>query len=351
MLIGVFWPSTALVKDSEQAPEIAGGDEMDDLAVAEERQTIRGVAEGLPDQDVQRFYELTQQRELKQAEALELARMVRPLFRSGAGEALEPTAASAEEIVRIWQAMAPEKEESLDLDEIRSGTAPAAGGLRAAGAVGDFFKSIIPRDVIRSFTVWQMKDRAGTVGTNGVGPVLTGILSRSQARVHMLGHSYGGKVVLSALCAAPLPRKVRSVLLLQPAVSHLCFAAKVDGTNRPGGYRAALERVERPIASTFSEHDFPLTQVFHKALRRDDDLGELRTAAFPEPPNRYAALGGFGPRGAGQELIPILDPLQPYTFDPAVRVYGVNGTRGISGHGDISNKWTWWLLHNQVRPE
>jgi hypothetical protein len=347
LLVGIFWPSTALVKDSEEAPGFAGEEGVDDVAIAEERQTVREVAEVLDDSKVARFYDLTQREELGREDALELAEMVCPLFRSDAGEGSGGAAASAEEVVRIWQAMAPETEDVVDLDEVQTASSPA-GTLQAAGGIGDFFKSILPRDVIRTLTVWQMKDRAGTVGTNGVSPLLAGLLTRSAARVHLIGHSYGGKVVLSALCAAPLTRKICSVLLLQPAVSHLCFAAKVDGANRPGGYRAALQRVERPIASTFSEHDFPLTKVFHKALRRDDDLGELRTAAFPDPPNRYAALGGFGPRGAGEKLIPILDPLQGYQFDPAIPIYGINGTRGIEGHGDISNKWTWWLLHNQV---
>lgn len=95
-----------------------------------------------------------------------------------------------------------------------------------------------------------MKDRAGTVGARGVAPLLTDLLRASEARVHLLGHSFGGKVVLSALCVpSDLPRKVHAALLLQPAVSHLCFAERVPGTDRPGGYRAALQRVERPILS------------------------------------------------------------------------------------------------------
>ncbi len=348
MLVGIFWPSTALVKDSEQAPQIAGG--IHDADVAEERQTIREFAEVLNDRDVNRFYELTQKEKLGKSEAFELAGMVRPLFRSDAGETPDCSLASVEEIVRIWQAMSQETEVAVDLDDVQSSSSPS-GDLQPAGGLGDFFKSILPRDIIRGFTVWQMKDRAGTVGTNGVGPLLAGILKNSEARVHLIGHSYGAKVMLSALCGVPLPRKVRSVLLLQPAVSHLCFAAKVADVGRPGGYHAAPGLVEQPIVSTFSENDNPLTQFFHKALRRDDDLGELRTAAFPDPPNRYAALGGFGPRGANERLIPILDFPHPYKLDPTVPIYGVDGTRGISGHGDISNKWTWWLLYNQVRPE
>lgn len=348
LLVGIFWPSTALIKDSEQAPHIAG--EIDDAEVAEERQTVREFAEELNDRDVPRFYEITQKEKLSKSEALELASMVRPLFRSKAGELASESQASVEEIVRIWQAMSPEIEEAVDLDEIQSPSSPS-GTPQPASWVGDLFKSVIPRDIIRGFTVWQMKDRAGTVGTCGVGPLLADILKQSRARVHLIGHSYGGKVVLSALCGVPLTRKVHSVLLLQPAVSHLCFAPKLAEEGRPGGYYAAPSLAEKPIVTTFSEHDGPLTKFFHKALRRDDDLGELRTAAFPDPPNRYAALGGFGPRSANQKLIPIQEFPRAYEWDPGVRIYGIDGTLGISGHGDISNTWTWWLLHNQVHPE
>jgi pimeloyl-ACP methyl ester carboxylesterase len=193
-----------------------------------------------------------------------------------------------------------------------------------------------------------MKDRAGTVGANGVGPLLHDLLAaRGNMRMHMIGHSYGGKVVLSAICAGgELPRKVHSVLLLQPAVSHLCFAERVPGTNKPGGYRKALERVERSIFSTFSDHDVPLTKLFHFALRRADDLGEERIAAGGEPPSVYAALGGFGPRRAGERLVDIQDVNNPYDLTDETRIYGIRGTRTIMGHGDISNESTWWALYS-----
>jgi hypothetical protein len=128
-----------------------------------------------------------------------------------------------------------------------------------------------------------------------------------------------------AICSPP--RRVHSALLLQPAVSHLCFADAVPGTNHAGGYRPALDRVERPIFSTFSDHDVPLTKVFHLALRRSEDLGEAQIAAGGEPPSVYAALGGFGPRRAGEQLIDIRDVNQPYAMDAGTRVYGLRGTR------------------------
>ena len=105
-----------------------------------------------------------------------------------------------------------------------------------------------------------------------------------------------------------------------------------------------LDRVNKPILSTFSAHDFPLTRVFHLAVRRSGDLGEAQIAA-DEPPSKYAALGGFGPRKAGEKLIDVLDRPQKYALGDA-RVYGIKATRTIPGHGDVSNESTWWALYN-----
>jgi hypothetical protein len=136
------------------------------------------------------------------------------------------------------------------------------------------------------------------------------------------------------------------MLLLQPAVSHLCFAEKLPGSAIPGGYRPALDRVERPIFATYSSRDFALRWVFHRALSRKADKGEARIAAGTSaPPNIYAALGGYGPRGGGESLIDIVPPVTPLDLGKKARLYGIDGSVGISGHGDVSNPYTWWVSH------
>ncbi|HEX7182428.1 MAG TPA: alpha/beta hydrolase [Thermoanaerobaculia bacterium] len=351
LLVGIFWPSTALVfTEDEVGPGIAADDpEAMDAAVAEERQEVREVAEALPpDADVERFYELAQKEALTEEEALELARILAPLYRGENDELEAGGSSSAEEILAVWKAAAPPQQDFSDASDFGTVGGGTAGGPQAAG-FGDALRRLDPRQPIRLFTVWQMKDRAGTVGARGVSPLLRDLLKATEekkTRVHLIGHSYGGKVVLSAVAAAELPRKVESILLLQPAVSHLCFAEKVPGTDRPGGYRAVLDRVNKPVLTTFSAHDVPLTRVFHLAVRRADDLGEAKIAAEGEPPSQYAALGGFGPRKAGEKLIDIVDRPQKYDLTQGPRVYGIRATRTIGGHGDVSNESTWWALYN-----
>ena len=87
------------------------------------------------------------------------------------------------------------------------------------------------------------------------------------------------------------------MLLLQAAVNRWCFAKDVAGTGRTGGYNPVLNRVEKPIMTTFSAYDEPLTKVFHLAMR-GGHLGEPDIAALGDP-ELYGALGGFGPGWPG----------------------------------------------------
>jgi len=349
LLVGIFWPSTALVfGEKEKGPGFAGAG-VPDAGVAAERREVAEIAAALPDEHVERFYELAQKPALGEAEALELARIALTLPAQG-GDEITDEVSSPEDLVRLWKLVPPVDEnggkapaEPKGDDDF--GTADAAGGPQAAGV----FDFLDPRLLIRLFTAWQMKDRAGVVGFRGVGPLLRELLAAGQARLHLIGHSYGGKVLLSATASAELPRPVETMLLLEPAVSHLCFADRVPSTDRPGGYRSVLSRVRKPILSTFSSRDIPLTVVFHLAVRRADDLGELRIAAEGEPPSKFAALGGYGPRHAGEQLVDIKDPLDRYALPmDGPRIYGLRGDRTIGGHGDISNESTWWALYNLV---
>jgi pimeloyl-ACP methyl ester carboxylesterase len=237
-----------------------------------------------------------------------------------------------------------------DYDDIGStGGAPASpANPQPAFGLGRMLRALDPRQLLKPFTVWQMKDQAGRVGAKGVSALLRGVLAVSQAHIHLLGHSYGCKVVMTALCTLPDGlRKVHSALLLQPAVSQYAFSAEVPG--RPGirgGFATALDRVTVPVVSTFSANDTALTKLFHLALRRQRDLGEEPEAAAGGPSSRYAALGGFGPQASRETVVDILDPGQPYQLSADGHIVGVDGTRTISSHGDISNPSTWWLAYS-----
>jgi pimeloyl-ACP methyl ester carboxylesterase len=203
--------------------------------------------------------------------------------------------------------------------------------------------------LLRIGTVWLMKSRAGKVGVNGVSPLVRHILDQSSARLHLVGHSFGARVVLSALAAGPAQKRpARSMLLLQPAVNRWCLAPKVIGTDQPGGYYSDLARVELSIMSTFSKYDFPLHEVFQLAVHT---VGEIDIAAVGNE-DRYGALGGYGPAGL-DGLCSVQSAIAPGTgrYDLGTEVVAVDGSGDLDGehaigdHGDINKPVIWWALH------
>jgi hypothetical protein len=351
LLVGVFWPSTSLVLPWERGPRFAAvpdGEARDGFADDLDR-SLDAFADDLAEEDVARFYELAGADALGEDGLRQLASLLVPQL--GADDELGVEVESAEELAEAWLvgARALVEDEGDDGDEFGT-AAPVTGG--AGPQAAGLLSKLDPRVALRMATVWKMKDRAGTVGANGVRDLLQDVLATSAAAVHLVGHSYGAKVLMSAVAIDALPRPVASALLVQPAISHRAFAVDADGAGRPGGYRVALAGIAQPILTTFSNWDFALHEVFHLAVRRKSDLGEQRIAA--RPPSRFAALGGYGPGGMrrGEDLtIEIRDPGEPYVEleRAGLEVLALDGSRRIKGHGDILQPATYWALHEQVR--
>jgi hypothetical protein len=338
--IGVFWPSAALVAPWEGAPVIAGTAGLADVDVA-------SLADALEPPVRAQFIAIATDPGAGSSDAAELAKILAPLL-TGEGDEIDPgeRTTSPDDLLEAWQAAAVRTEAPAGS---RGGfiedDAHGAGGV-VPEAAGWNPVSLI-RDGIRLTTVLLMKDRAGRVGGNGVARVLRAIVDGCpDARISLAGHSYGAKVMLSALCNGPAPsRAVDSVLLLQPALSCYAFTADLDG--HVGGYRSALDRVREPIVTTYSRNDVPLTRFFHLAVRRKSDLAEARIAG--QPPSKFAALGGFGPQGVDATWIDMPAEGEPYPLTIDHGIIAVDGTRFISGHGAVETPETAWALVSQVR--
>lgn len=352
IFVSVFWPSIALVLPEERGPRFASA-----AVAASDDRAVELVAAAVPARRRARVRELAARQRLAPGELEELARILAPAFArpDELGAARRPTPA---ELSRQWRAAAAAlggeaaTEDFGFGDDGAGGAAPA--GPQAAGGAIDWVR--LP---YRIATVWQMKDRAGVVGARGVARLLRALLAASpDARVHLVGHSYGCRVVLAAVAAEPAPvRPVESILLLQPAVSRLGFAERLPGAGAPGGYRIALERTRQPILATYSKDDWPLHTFFHIALRRPHDVGDVQAAGGE--PSPYAALGGYGPGGVGA-LARTERPRergQPYDLAPGgARLIALDGAGArkpdgsavIAGHGDVNSPYTWWMLQSQV---
>lgn len=350
VMVGIQWPSTSLVLPWEKGPVIAATqDEASrDVLSDDTNHSIDLIAEELAQADLPRFYELVNAEGLERGESLELANLLIGI----SGQDEEPSAnPSPAELAESWW----QSEAMLSPVDSHAGGDSDFGTVSGGGApeVAGLLSKLDPRHALRMLTVWKMKDRAGVVGAAGVSQLLKEILARSNAAVHLIGHSYGCKVVLSALVGSDLPRPVESALLLQPAFSQRAFAADATGNGQEGGYRRTFAQIRQPIISTYSRHDFALREAFHLAVRRRSDIGELAAAAN-ESPSRFAALGGYGPWGLdNSELVSVSskDPGQAYSELQAegVQIIGLDSSVHIDGHGDIANAGTYWALHEQLR--
>ena len=148
------------------------------------------------------------------------------------------------------------------------GTAAPAGSQQG---IGDWFGKAIngAKDVMRVFSFNTMKARAGTVGRNGVGPLLAALHAQSPAvRVHLIGHSFGARLVSFALSGvgAPADSPVASLLLLQGAFSHWSFAHAQDNPfGSPGALNAYADRVHGPLVATHTVYDWAVGVWYPKA--------------------------------------------------------------------------------------
>jgi hypothetical protein len=170
------------------------------------------------------------------------------------------------------------------------------GGLPRAGdaeGLGDIFRDVWhgAKEAVRVASFFQMKARAGTVGTKGLAPLLTALRSGAPAaRVHLLGHSFGARLVsfsLSAVSAGSSP--VRSLTLIQGAFSHWSFAAE-----QPWGHAGALagfaDRVKGPLVATFSSKDRAVGEWYPAA----SVLNQQDNQAASDFARRWGGMGADG---------------------------------------------------------
>ncbi|MFG2116434.1 serine-threonine protein kinase [Streptomyces sp. NPDC048718] len=191
------------------------------------------------------------------------------------------------------------------------------------------------KEALRQATYYTMKRRAGVVGEHGLGPLL-GELARLAPglRVHLTGHSFGGRLVAYALRGLPEGmRTVKSVTLLQGAFSHYAFTDRVPyGKARPGSLPGLQARIDGPLVACHSAHDTALGIFYPLASRvaRDDDslLGDDR---------RWWAVGHDGVQAVpGTAAVPLAAALRDGL--PASGCVNVDAAAVVSEHSDICHE-------------
>ncbi|MGW0331944.1 serine-threonine protein kinase [Streptomyces sp. NPDC003011] len=171
-----------------------------------------------------------------------------------------------------------------------------ARALARAGSPGGAAQFTVPdpwdgaHELLRQGTYYAMKRRAGTVGERGLGRVIGQLAAAApDVRVHLVGHSFGARLVSFALRGLPEGvRAVKSVTLLQAAFSHYAFAARLPHDPRAGGVlQGQHHRVDGPLVCCHSRHDSALSTLYPLASRMAGDARGLRAGP-------HEAAAGFG---------------------------------------------------------
>jgi hypothetical protein len=171
---------------------------------------------------------------------------------------------------------------------------PETGEGGAAG-LGDTFGRLWKgaKEALRQLTYFEMKKRAGVVGKQGLGPLLGRIAQADpEVRIHLIGHSFGARLVSFALAGLPPgDSPVRSLYLLQGAFSHFAFADALPmDRSRGGALKGMAARVDGPLAASFSVHDTAVGRLYPLAsLSSRDDSAGLEDQLF-----RWGGMGHDG---------------------------------------------------------
>lgn len=169
-------------------------------------------------------------------------------------------------------------------------------------------------ELLRQATYYAMKRRAGTVGERGLGRVV-GQLAKAAptVRVHLVGHSFGARLVSFALRGLPEGvRTVKSVTLLQGAFSHYAFAARLPHDARAGGVlQGQQNRIDGPLVCCHSRHDAALGTMYPLASRM---AGDSRSATGLDMGRALGAMWG----AMGHDGVQAVPGTRAYTLAEAL---------------------------------
>jgi hypothetical protein len=213
----------------------------------------------------------------------------------------------------------------------------AEGGPASLGNLFTGIKNGV-QNFLNLFTYYEMKERAGTIGAGGVHRALLQVQAKCPLlRLHLAGHSFGGRLVTAALASESDGRlKVSSICLLQAAFSHYGFSLNYDGRNN-GFFRGALldTHLNGPMAVTFSANDKAVGIAYPIASRlRDQIAADLGDASDP-----YGGIGRNGAQKTPESVVfEMPDTTTPYPGNlVSGKILNVKADAYVKGHSDVRN--------------
>jgi hypothetical protein len=225
--------------------------------------------------------------------------------------------------------------------------------VNAAQGVGNPFTMLWHggREVLRTLSYYEMKNRAGVVGKQGLGPLI-GSLS-PVPRVHLMGHSFGARLVSFALTGLGTVDRtdaspVKSLFLVQGAFSHFAFADPMPIDHGRSGVLADFAGlIDGPMLATFTSHDRAVGWWYPSAsmLKHED------SQAADDLMYRWGAMGHDGFQMEGTVTMPLGPAHQAYGFEAGRRylldsnaIICTNQSAFSGAHSDIRHPEVLWAL-------
>jgi hypothetical protein len=215
---------------------------------------------------------------------------------------------------------------AADLGGAASGLTDLMSGAQAAA-----------RRIANYATYYQMKERSGIVGSTGVNGLLRRVREASpNVRLHLVGHSFGGRLVTAAAAGLDPGTQADSIALLQAAYSHNGLARDFDGDGHDGFFRPLIDgrRASGPIVITYTKNDQAVGIAYPLASR----IAFQDAAALGDRNDPYGGMGRNGAQHTPEVESSegeLLDTDHSYAFQPG-GIYNLLADAFIHDHGDVT---------------
>ncbi len=328
-LVGIIWPSKKFADEQGNVGGAAGVGSGIEMAVITDQ--INDLRTLYPDPESQQTLDTL----VDLVPQLEDSRTARKKFADELRSLLDQDAADDEDASNeFFAADGGELMDELKKPLLMPG--PPAGGTGAGGAAGfgDLLSGPLgaAKKLLNFTTFFEMKARAGEIGARGVAPVIAQIRqSRPELNVHLLGHSFGARLVSAA--AKHLPQdSVGTVSLLQGAFSHHGFARDFE-PGKHGFFRSVIDNktVRGPVVITKTANDKAVGFAYAVASRISNDAA----AGVGDAGDKF---GGIGRNGAVKTTEAIYGELlavgDKYTFKPRA-LHNLLADKFIADHSAV----------------
>jgi hypothetical protein len=208
-----------------------------------------------------------------------------------------------------------------------------------------------PRAAVARFlnqtTYYEMKKRAGIVGSRLGAEIIPAVKTARPTRLHLVGHSFGARLVTAAASALPQPLpgfEFFSLTLLQGAFSHNALAQDFGG-GKSGAFCRVIGRPSGPISITHTHNDRACTFWYALASRVARDVA----AGIGGKNDKYGAMGANGaqklaaglcaPEHKGGPFKPVRRKVNGFLADAyIVKVKGKTKAESTDAHNNITNE-------------